>query len=84
MPELGESSTITAEKLEKAVQKLEKKLQDRPKNKPLKRGVKQIRKDFLSRLTKYEIQQKTCGDDRNSYSKTDPDATLMRMKEDLC
>lgn len=82
LPELGESSAITAEKLEQAVQKLEKKLQNKPKDKPLKRAVKQIRKDFLPRLMKYEMQEATCGDDRNSYSKTDPDATFMRMKED--
>ncbi|MGG1314150.1 transposase [Cohnella laeviribosi] len=33
------------------------------------------------RFAKYE-QQKACFGDRNSYSKTDPDATFMRMKED--
>ena len=31
---------------------------------------------------KYEEQLKIMGDDRNSYSKTDHDATFMRMKED--
>nr|WP_258235162.1 transposase [Paenibacillus agaridevorans] len=36
---------------------------------------------MLPRLAKYE-QQKGCFGDRNSYSKTDPDATFMRMKED--
>ncbi|PLS16124.1 hypothetical protein CVD28_18975 [Bacillus sp. M6-12] len=43
--------------------------------------LKLIRKDFLPRLAKYKVQNKTFGD-RNSYSKTDPDATFMRMKED--
>ena len=47
----------------------------------LKQPPKQIREDFLPRLAKYE-QQKACFGDRNSYSKTDPDATFMRMKED--
>jgi transposase len=46
-----------------------------------KQPLKQIREDFLPRLAKYE-QQKGCFGDRNSYSKTDPDATFMRMKED--
>jgi hypothetical protein len=32
-------------------------------------------------VAKYE-EQKACFGDRNSYSKTDPDATFMRMKED--
>ncbi|MNZ46870.1 hypothetical protein D3C78_645660 [compost metagenome] len=46
-----------------------------------KQPLKQIRGDFLPRLAKYE-QQKACFGDRNSYAKTDPDATFMRMKED--
>jgi len=53
----------------------------RKKRSALKQPLKQIREDFLPRLTKYE-QQKACFGDRNSYSKTDPDATFMRMKED--
>lgn len=46
-----------------------------------KQPLKQIREDFLPRLAKYEQQNAYFGD-RNSYSKTDPDATFMRMKED--
>ena len=53
----------------------------RQERKALKHPLKQIREDFLPRLAKYE-QQKACFGDRNSYSKTDPDATFMRMKED--
>jgi len=40
-----------------------------------------LRKDFLPRLKSYEHHQEVLGE-RNSYSKTDPDATFMRMKED--
>lgn len=40
-----------------------------------------IQTDYLPRKQKYEEQQVTFGD-RNSYSKTDHDATFMRMKED--
>ncbi|WP_234032712.1 IS1182 family transposase [Paenibacillus faecalis] len=47
----------------------------------LKKPLKQIREDFLPRLAKYE-QQRACFGDRHSYSKTDTDATFMRMKED--
>ncbi|WP_407933776.1 hypothetical protein [Draconibacterium orientale] len=36
----------------------------------------------MPRLQKYEQQLETLGT-RNSYSKTDTDATFMRMKEDL-
>jgi len=43
--------------------------------------VKQLQEDYLPRLEKYEDQLEKLGD-RNSYSKTDEDATFMRMKED--
>ena len=38
--------------------------------------------DYLDRLKKYAKHIKTCGDSRNSYSKTDNDATFMRNKRD--
>lgn len=38
--------------------------------------------DYLDRLRKYAYRIKTCGDSRNSYSKTDPGATFMRNKRD--
>jgi transposase len=81
LAEMGVDGPVTAEKLERAVQRLEDKLQSKPKDKPLKKAVKQIRGDYLPRLAKYETHQATFGG-RNSYSKTDPDATFMRMKED--
>lgn len=85
-------------RLEKAAAILEEKVEDfteqiaqandseerkalRKERSALKKPLKQIREDFLPRLAKYE-QQKACFGDRNSYSKTDPDATFMRMKED--
>ncbi len=37
--------------------------------------------DYLDRLKGYTQKLHTCGQ-RNSFSKTDPDATFMRMKED--
>ena len=38
--------------------------------------------DYLKKLKKYAHHIKVCGDDRNSYSKTDTDATFMRIKRD--
>ncbi|MFH0766698.1 MAG: IS1182 family transposase [Bacillota bacterium] len=38
--------------------------------------------DYLGALIKYEQEIEISGSDRNSYSKTDHDATFMRMKED--
>lgn len=50
-------------------------------NKKQKRNLKQLQNDHLPRLKKYENQLDTLGE-RKSFSKTDPDATFMRMKED--
>ncbi|ADM70752.1 hypothetical protein GMA19_02945 [Paenibacillus polymyxa E681] len=81
LAELGEFSEMSSEKLEHLTQALESQLLDKPKNKPLKKAVQKLRKDLLPRLLKYEQYQALLGD-RNSFCKTDPDATFMRMKED--
>lgn len=47
----------------------------------LKKFQRQLEKDFIPRKTNYDDALATFGD-RNSYSKTDHDATFMRMKED--
>ena len=38
--------------------------------------------EYVEKLKKYAGQIKICGDDRNSYSKTDKDATFFRVKRD--
>ena len=56
------------------------------KNKPVDKKVKQklnyAAKQWPPALDRYEQQEKIIGTQRSSYSKTDPDATFMRMKED--
>ena len=47
---------------------------------PLQKSIETLG-DYLFRLKKYNHQIHICGG-RNSYSKTDHDATFMRMKED--
>lgn len=47
---------------------------------PLQKAVEQLQ-GYISRLKDYETKLHICGD-RNSYAKTDHDATFMRMKED--
>ncbi len=39
-------------------------------------------KGYQERLKRYAKHIETCGEDRNSYSKTDPGATFMRVKRD--
>ena len=46
----------------------------------LQRSMEKL-EDYLSKFKEYTQKVYTCGD-RNSYSKTDVDATFMRMKED--
>ncbi len=50
-------------------------------NKQQQKQLKHLELDALPRLEKYQQHLEILGD-RNSYSKTDTDATFMRMKED--
>ena len=47
---------------------------------PLQKSIETL-EGYLSRLKKYNQELRICGE-RGSYSKTDPNATFMRMKED--
>lgn len=47
---------------------------------PLQRSIEQL-EEYLDKLKEYTQKIHICGE-RNSYSKTDYDATFMRMKED--
>ena len=50
-------------------------------DKPLRRAVGQVQKESVAKMQEYEEKIETVGE-RGSYSKTDKDATFMRMKED--
>jgi hypothetical protein len=56
-------------------------LKKQSEDKALKKAVKKLEKEHLPRLKKYEEQEKVLAG-RNSYSRTDPDASNLRMKED--
>ena len=79
LEELGKP--IDSAKLEQKVRELDERLSKEPKNKQLKKSLKKLKEDYLPRSQKYE-EQKQKFNGRNSYSKTDEDATFMRMKED--
>jgi transposase len=81
LEELGGKGGIEAEKLKAKVAELNERLRQQPQDKPLKKAVKTLEKDYLPRLEKVEKQEKTL-QGRSSYSKTDPDASCMSMKED--
>lgn len=58
-----------------------KKIQPSCEERVLKRTAKAIEKDWLPRMERYESDLEAMGS-RKSLSKTDRDATFMRMKED--
>ena len=51
-------------------------------SKKVKQKLSYAEKNFSNNLKKYEQQEEILGEHRSSYSKTDTDATFMRMKED--
>lgn len=67
------------EQLKKKVGELNTQLNESDKAK--RRKLDKLQKEHLPKLEQYEQQLKMLGD-RNSYSKTDPDATFLRMKDD--
>lgn len=76
----GGSGEETAQALKETVQALNERLKGE-RSKATREAFQKLERDCLPRLEKYAEQQETL-DGRNSYSKTDPDATCMRMKED--
>ncbi len=72
---------ITPEKVERALEQIHEALEETDVDRKVKAKVQRVRKAWSEQLKKYESQGKIL-DWRNSYSKTDPDATFMRMKED--
>ena len=71
-----------SEDLQSTISKLNGQLKDEfGKNKKLKKKVKKLEEEHLKKLQEYENHERKL-DGRSSYSKTDKDATFMRMKED--
>jgi transposase len=82
-----DSKSINAEELPRKIDSktLKEKLSDlnsrqKETDKTPQKQLDKFRQEHLPRLEKYEEQLETLGE-RNSYSKTDTDATFMRMKE---
>ena len=72
---------LTAEEVTKRVERIREKVDADNLSKEERKALKQIETDAVPRMNRYKEQLETMGP-RNSYSKTDPDATFMRMKED--
>lgn len=72
---------IDKEKVTATIEKINSVLRDKLVTSKVRQKLNYARKHWPATLDKYEQQEKILGS-RNSYSKTDPDATFMRMKED--
>ena len=72
---------IDAQKVEQTIEQINTALKDKKVDKKIKQKLGYARRNWPKNLEKYDKQEKLMGE-RNSYSKTDPDATFMRMKED--
>lgn len=77
-----EFKSIDKEKIEKTARQIEKIIGKNPAaSSRAKAKLRYIQKKFPQNLDKYEQQEKIL-QERGSYSKTDPDASFMRMKDD--
>ena len=89
-PISSEQLLAFAQVLEEELEKLNQYIEETPvkgkderktQRRKLKKVLRKVKDDFSVRAEKYESYQETF-EGRNSFSKTDTDATFMRMKED--
>lgn len=87
LEEMGGSGTpdLDGERLKKKIDELNQRLREKERKpqqeKKAHQALKKLEGDCLPRLEKYEEQTRIL-EGRNSYSKTDADASCQRMKED--
>jgi transposase len=81
LAEMGEQTTLTSNSVKEQIEHLNETLQSSQAPKQVAKAVNNIEKKLLPKLEKYE-QQECILAGRNSYGKTDPDATVFRMKDD--
>lgn len=72
---------IDATLVKQTVEKIDAALKDKPVSKQVRQKLNYAKKHWPANLDKYAAQEKILSG-RKSYSKTDTDATFMRMKED--
>ena len=77
-----EHQELTSEEMAKRADRILRKMdEDGISDKKLRKSVEKVKSESAPKQKEYEDKLGTLGE-RNSYSKTDPDATFMRMKED--
>jgi transposase len=81
LAEMGNESTLTSEDVKEQISRLKEIVEGTAAKKETTRTIKTIEKDLLPKLERYEQQEKPLKG-RNSYAKTDTDATMFRMKDE--
>ncbi len=72
---------VDSQQVKDTIEKIDQALKGKPVAPKVKQKLNYARKKWPDKLDEYESKEAIL-DGRNSYSKTDPDATFMRMKED--
>ena len=80
-PEPPDFTVIDREKVQQTIEKIDAALKDKPVSKEVKQKLGYIKKNWPAKLDQYAEQEQILNG-RKSYSKTDNDATFMRLKED--
>jgi transposase len=73
---------VDREKVSQTIDKIDQALEGKPVSKKVKQKLNYAKKNWPDKLDEYKEKEALMGEKRNSYSKTDPGATFMRMKED--
>ena len=72
---------LDADQVRKTIDTINEAIKDKPVDKKMKQKLNYAKRNWPDNMAKYKKQEDILGK-RNSYSKTDPDATFMRMKDD--
>ncbi|RAV97567.1 IS1182 family transposase [Pseudochryseolinea flava] len=72
---------INSNQVSEVIEKIDKALEGKKVSNDKKQKLNYAKKHWPAAMERYAEHEKLLGN-RNSYSKTDPDATFMRMKED--
>ena len=82
MENAEEKKELSSAEMAKRADRILKKMdEDGISDKKMRKTVEKVKSESAPKMKEYEDKLDILGD-RNSYSKTDPDATFMRMKED--
>ena len=72
---------LTSDDFKQRIERIKTKMESKPTGKRERNKIEKIKQENIAKMEEYDAKLETMGE-RNSYSKTDTDATFMRMKED--